>query len=313
MSEIYIDSFIVNSNIENNRILKKMEIIFENSNCINNILHSLNEYLDFNYSIELNRVINLEQYSNSIKINYIAKIPKINSNTFNTLSSNIYENSFYLNDIDEESNYIEESYLSFEETHLLNSIDENNRNTIFDNYLRNDLYYQDNMILLSNRYTNNYYNRIYDINEYSIRNLLTYNQNNYSNMLNSNIERRLSLIDNYYTSTNLTGLYTTNILNQMYLNSLSLDIENDLDDEIDELSLSKEIPKDFICPISLCIMRNPVISIYGHSYEKSKIVKWVKKNYKCPLTSKPLYVFQLIPNISLKNIINNYLETKNEV
>lgn len=44
----------------------------------------------------------------------------------------------------------------------------------------------------------------------------------------------------------------------------------------------------YFCPISLEIMKDPHVTKYGHCFEKSSIIDWVKKTGTCPLTKKEL-------------------------
>ena len=62
----------------------------------------------------------------------------------------------------------------------------------------------------------------------------------------------------------------------------------------------------FICPISQQIMKDPVITPHGITYERSSIESWIDKKSTCPITRKPLKKIDLIPNYSLKNAIQNY-------
>jgi hypothetical protein len=41
----------------------------------------------------------------------------------------------------------------------------------------------------------------------------------------------------------------------------------------------------FICPITQEIMRDPVMTKYGHCFEKRVIETWVSEKGKCPLTN----------------------------
>jgi len=65
-------------------------------------------------------------------------------------------------------------------------------------------------------------------------------------------------------------------------------------------------PKQFICPLTLEIMKDPVIDIYGNTYEKSAIVEWLRKNNTSPLTRGLLNINQLIPNRSLLDSIEEF-------
>ena len=69
-----------------------------------------------------------------------------------------------------------------------------------------------------------------------------------------------------------------------------------------------EIPKNFICPISFKIMKNPHQTTIGSVYEKDAIEKWLKTNNTDPLTNVILQNKMMSPNIVAKNIINEWRE-----
>ncbi|KAI3447848.1 hypothetical protein Pfo_004513 [Paulownia fortunei] len=63
-------------------------------------------------------------------------------------------------------------------------------------------------------------------------------------------------------------------------------------------------PADFRCPISLDLMRDPVIVSTGQTYDRSSISMWVESGHPtCPKTGQALAHTQLIPNLALKNLI----------
>ena len=68
--------------------------------------------------------------------------------------------------------------------------------------------------------------------------------------------------------------------------------------------------KSFVCPITNTIMKDPVITPHGISFEKSAIEDWLNKHNTCPVTNKPLNKKDLIKNIPLKNAITEYSKTK---
>lgn len=75
----------------------------------------------------------------------------------------------------------------------------------------------------------------------------------------------------------------------------------------------EDVPKYYICPLTKNIMKVPVITPYGNSYEKSAIENWlIDKNFD-PISKKPLKKEQLVINYSLKNIIEEYLREKQEI
>ena len=65
-------------------------------------------------------------------------------------------------------------------------------------------------------------------------------------------------------------------------------------------------PDEFLCPITLTLMRDPVIGPDGHSYERTAITQWLQTNPHSPLTRQPMTVKMLQSNISLKKVIENY-------
>ncbi|XP_015958116.1 U-box domain-containing protein 17 [Arachis duranensis] len=64
------------------------------------------------------------------------------------------------------------------------------------------------------------------------------------------------------------------------------------------------IPKDFCCPISLDLMRDPVIISTGQTYDRSSISRWMDEGHSnCPKTGQTLAHNRLVPNRTLRNLI----------
>jgi len=72
----------------------------------------------------------------------------------------------------------------------------------------------------------------------------------------------------------------------------------------------REIPLYICCPITLEIMKEPVVAIDGYSYEKSAITAWFKENSKLPITGIDVTNKTLYTNTALKIFIADWL-TKN--
>jgi hypothetical protein len=66
----------------------------------------------------------------------------------------------------------------------------------------------------------------------------------------------------------------------------------------------------FFCPISGEIMKDPVITPHGITYDRQSILGWLSRNNTCPVTRNPLKDTELIPNYALRQTIDDYL-TKN--
>ncbi|CAN4119895.1 unnamed protein product [Withania somnifera] len=69
------------------------------------------------------------------------------------------------------------------------------------------------------------------------------------------------------------------------------------------------IPDDFRCPISLELMRDPVIVSTGQTYERSCIEKWLEAGHStCPKTQQALTSKSLTPNYVLRSLIAQWCE-----
>ncbi|CAN8316558.1 unnamed protein product [Cochlearia groenlandica] len=69
-----------------------------------------------------------------------------------------------------------------------------------------------------------------------------------------------------------------------------------------------EIPPFFLCPISLEIMKDPVIVSTGITYDRDTIEKWLftgKKN-TCPVTKQDITNAELTPNHTLRRLIQSW-------
>ncbi|KAJ0021003.1 hypothetical protein Pint_32356 [Pistacia integerrima] len=69
------------------------------------------------------------------------------------------------------------------------------------------------------------------------------------------------------------------------------------------------IPDDFRCPISLELMKDPVIVSTGQTYERSCIEKWLEAGHStCPKTQQTLSSTALTPNYVLRSLIAQWCE-----
>lgn len=73
---------------------------------------------------------------------------------------------------------------------------------------------------------------------------------------------------------------------------------------------SPVIPEYFRCPISLELMKDPVIVSTGQTYERSSIQKWLDAGHKtCPKSQETLLHSGLTPNYVLKSLIALWCES----
>ncbi|KAK3007172.1 hypothetical protein RJ639_016564 [Escallonia herrerae] len=63
-------------------------------------------------------------------------------------------------------------------------------------------------------------------------------------------------------------------------------------------------PADFRCPISLDLMKDPVVVSTGQTYDRASISLWIESGHNtCPKTGQTLAHTDFIPNHALKNLI----------
>ena len=71
---------------------------------------------------------------------------------------------------------------------------------------------------------------------------------------------------------------------------------------------SRSLPSSFFCAISHSVMRDPVVCADGMTYERAYIESWLLAHDTSPLTNQPLAHKLLVPNIALKQAIDEMLE-----
>ncbi|XP_052685988.1 E3 ubiquitin-protein ligase CHIP-like isoform X2 [Crassostrea angulata] len=84
---------------------------------------------------------------------------------------------------------------------------------------------------------------------------------------------------------------------------------NDLFAKVDERRRGRDVP-DYLCgKISFELMRDPVITPSGITYDRKDIVEHLQRvGHFDPVTRTDLTQDQLIPNLAMKEVIDNYLE-----
>lgn len=73
-----------------------------------------------------------------------------------------------------------------------------------------------------------------------------------------------------------------------------------------------DAPNEFKCPITLTIMKDPVIMPDGQTYERKAIQKALRFNPKSPVTREPMNIKQATTNYALKNLIEKYISEKKQ-
>ncbi|XP_059432981.1 U-box domain-containing protein 26-like [Corylus avellana] len=69
------------------------------------------------------------------------------------------------------------------------------------------------------------------------------------------------------------------------------------------------IPYLFRCPISLDLFKDPVTLCTGQTYDRSSIEKWLAAgNLTCPVTMQKLHDPSIVPNHTLRHLIDQWLQ-----
>jgi hypothetical protein len=70
-----------------------------------------------------------------------------------------------------------------------------------------------------------------------------------------------------------------------------------------------QLPAEFVCPVTKQLMKEPVLSRYGHHFERSAIHQHIESgNPFCPVTGNPLRTSDLISNKTLQWKIKNWAD-----
>lgn len=68
-----------------------------------------------------------------------------------------------------------------------------------------------------------------------------------------------------------------------------------------------ETPSDFICCLTMEIMDDPLLSKYGHNYERAAILEWLTLGHEtCPMTRQSMKLSDLISNHYLRTRIHEW-------
>ncbi|WVZ77833.1 hypothetical protein U9M48_025650 [Paspalum notatum var. saurae] len=82
---------------------------------------------------------------------------------------------------------------------------------------------------------------------------------------------------------------------------------NMISDDQNNFSGADTPPPEFCCPLSMKLMRDPVIIASGQTYERENIERWFNDGYDtCPRTQMKLRNFMITPNTCMKAVIYNW-------
>lgn len=78
------------------------------------------------------------------------------------------------------------------------------------------------------------------------------------------------------------------------------------DEKIQDLEV--DAPPEYLCPITMCLMKDPVIMPDGQTYEREAIQKALEANPVSPLTRQPMDMKDAKTNYALKSLIDKYIQ-----
>ncbi|KAF9676954.1 hypothetical protein SADUNF_Sadunf08G0057000 [Salix dunnii] len=93
---------------------------------------------------------------------------------------------------------------------------------------------------------------------------------------------------------------------------LSASMNRNQDVSSSSQSRPSNIPNEFRCPISLELMKDPVIVSSGHTYDRNSIAHWINSgHHTCPMSGKRLIHMALMPNYALKSLLHQWCQDNN--
>lgn len=72
--------------------------------------------------------------------------------------------------------------------------------------------------------------------------------------------------------------------------------------------IKDNIPNYLCCPISLLLIKDPIITNDGYTYDRESLEIYLKKSNISPITRESLFYF--IKNRSIRDIITDYINNK---
>ncbi|KAL0911999.1 hypothetical protein M5K25_017940 [Dendrobium thyrsiflorum] len=77
-------------------------------------------------------------------------------------------------------------------------------------------------------------------------------------------------------------------------------------------AIASNIPDEFRCPITLDLMKDPVVLASGHTYDRCSISQWINSGHQtCPKSGQKLIHMALIPNYNLKSLYEQWCKENN--
>ena len=74
--------------------------------------------------------------------------------------------------------------------------------------------------------------------------------------------------------------------------------------------MMNKAPNEFLCPISMELMEDPVLCEDGQTYERKHITEWLQRSRTSPITRQPMGMTIMVSNYALKASIQRWKEQK---
>ena len=103
-------------------------------------------------------------------------------------------------------------------------------------------------------------------------------------------------------------------LNQLESKQLAIENLPTFFSQTKEIAAFKaNVPNEYICPITLSLMKDPVLATDGFTYERKAIEAHFNNKNTSPMTNAPLVDLSLHTNQTLKNLIQNHFEQGDKI
>ena len=136
------------------------------------------------------------------------------------------------------------------------------------------------------------------------------NNRNFCVLCNKNCtQEHLDTNKHQFNVCKLNAIRKVNIQRFLSRNECYIDVSHRNNISITPISIQNEISHvnpNFLCPISMEIMKEPVLAADGHTYDKPSIQKWFETKNTSPITNLNIDTI-ITPNITLRTIIQEAL------
>jgi len=78
--------------------------------------------------------------------------------------------------------------------------------------------------------------------------------------------------------------------------------------KLEDKNKDRLVPEHYCCKITFDIMKDPVITLSGITYERAAVENYLKRNSCEPITRVPMTLRDLIPNIAIREAIEQFVE-----